>query len=179
MTIWICRPIREQSVITWYLPSQQKCRFEIVSQSQIEQSSNTWHLNWPITAFVAGWSRFVAVCWLIRERFEVNKRRAGTKVKPSSRRDEMEASQEENGEKKEDEEKPAVCCCFNCGARCGVYDGDLCVRCKELRACRFCRRHLPEVCFGCDASQDVCEVRFFLFFVSNVIYAYFHVKNLI
>ena len=89
----------------------------------------------------------------------------------------MEASQEENGEKKEEEEKPAVCCCFNCGARCGVYDGDLCVRCKELRACRFCSRHLPEVCFGCDASQDVCEVRFFLFFVSSVICAYFHVKK--
>jgi len=77
----------------------------------------------------------------------------------------MEASEEENGEKKkeEEEEKPAVCSCFNCGARCGVHDGDLCVKCEELRACRFCRRHLPEVCFGCDASQDVCEVRFFSF----------------
>ena len=76
-------------------------------------------------------------------------------------------------QKSADSAKYAVSTKFDLSAQ---IHGDHSAKKYVISAKKLDKSVKPEVCFSCDASQDVCEVRFFLFFVSNVIYDYFHVK---
>jgi len=49
--------------------------------------------------------------------------------------------------------------CANCNAFCSEGQ-QLCHRCALMRCCQWCRRILPDVCFG-QADEDTCEVIIF------------------
>jgi len=61
--------------------------------------------------------------------------------------------------------------CQNCGVT-GMTNGGICARCLELPYCRWCKRHLPEGCFGDEANLCLVRLQFQLYIFIVAFYCY-------